>query len=130
MGLADASLRGLNPNSRPEEERWILENDWEKAQLDDPAAVEGPPVDIEREKVVVVTGVSSGIGLATVKSLLDQGCHVFGSVRKKTDAEKLQKELGTPLHAPDLRCDRWKRCKERSCIRRCTDEGKMPIWIG
>ncbi len=65
-------------DSRAEEERWILENDWEKAQLDDAAAVEGPPVHIEREKVVVVTGVSSGIGLATAKSLLGQGCHVFG----------------------------------------------------
>lgn len=65
-------------DSRPEEERWILENDWEKAQLDDATAAEGLAIQIEREKVVVVTGVSSGIGHATVKSLLDQGCHVFG----------------------------------------------------
>lgn len=46
--------------------------------LGDGAVAEGPRVTIERERVVVVTGVSSGIGLATVKSLLAQDCHVFG----------------------------------------------------
>ena len=49
---------------------------------------------------VVVTGVSTGIGHATVKVLLDKGFHVFGSVRKEADAERLQAEFGaafTPL---------------------------------
>lgn len=49
---------------------------------------------------VVVTGVSSGIGLATAKSLLGAGFRVFGSVRKDEDARRVSSELGerfTPL---------------------------------
>ena len=43
---------------------------------------------------VVVTGASSGIGKATCRKLIENGYFVFGSVRKKTDAEKLKNELG------------------------------------
>jgi len=43
---------------------------------------------------VVITGVSSGIGHATAKLLLDKGWRVFGSVRKPADAERLQQEFG------------------------------------
>lgn len=49
---------------------------------------------------VVITGVSTGIGYATAKTLLSHGYHVFGSVRKSADAQRLQEELGeafTPL---------------------------------
>ena len=49
---------------------------------------------------IVVTGVSTGIGHATAKHLLANGCRVFGSVRKPADAERLQTEFGaqfTPL---------------------------------
>jgi NAD(P)-dependent dehydrogenase (short-subunit alcohol dehydrogenase family) len=49
---------------------------------------------------VVVTGVSSGIGWGTAKVLVQQGFHVFGSVRKREDAERLSTEWGeafTPL---------------------------------
>jgi NAD(P)-dependent dehydrogenase (short-subunit alcohol dehydrogenase family) len=45
-------------------------------------------------KQVVITGVSTGIGEATAKILVDQGFRVFGSVRKTTDASRLQRELG------------------------------------
>ncbi|MAU61650.1 MAG: oxidoreductase [Parvibaculum sp.] len=51
-------------------------------------------------KSVVVTGVSTGIGHAAAKVLAQKGFHVFGSVRKEADAERLKKELGdrfTPL---------------------------------
>ncbi len=51
-------------------------------------------------KNVVVTGVSSGIGLATTRRLLELGYYVFGSVRREEDAARLQAELGerfTPL---------------------------------
>ncbi len=43
---------------------------------------------------VLITGVSTGIGYATAKYLKDQGYHVFGSVRKYDEAEKLEKEMG------------------------------------
>lgn len=45
-------------------------------------------------KVVVVTGVSSGIGLGTTKVLIENGFQVFGSVRKKSEADQLSQELG------------------------------------
>jgi NAD(P)-dependent dehydrogenase (short-subunit alcohol dehydrogenase family) len=45
-------------------------------------------------KDVVVTGVSSGIGWGTTKILISKGFRVFGSVRKQTDADRLQREFG------------------------------------
>lgn len=51
-------------------------------------------------KSVVVTGVSSGIGWGVTKVLTGQGVHVFGSVRKPEDGERLKAEFGdafTPL---------------------------------
>jgi NAD(P)-dependent dehydrogenase (short-subunit alcohol dehydrogenase family) len=52
------------------------------------------------QRSVVVTGASTGIGWASVKVLIADGIHVFGSVRKQADADKLSKEFGagiTPL---------------------------------
>ncbi len=49
---------------------------------------------------VVVTGVSTGIGWGTTKVLIRNGLHVFGSVRKQADADRLVQEFGgafTPL---------------------------------
>jgi NAD(P)-dependent dehydrogenase (short-subunit alcohol dehydrogenase family) len=51
-------------------------------------------------KSVVVTGVSTGIGWGATKILTGAGFHVFGSVRKQADAERLKQEFGdsfTPL---------------------------------
>lgn len=51
-------------------------------------------------KQVVVTGASTGIGEATVSVLIREGVHVFGSVRKKEDAQRLKAAFGnrvTPL---------------------------------
>jgi hypothetical protein len=49
---------------------------------------------------VVVTGVSTGIGWGVARALSQKGLHVFGSVRKRADADRLQREFGsrfTPL---------------------------------
>jgi NAD(P)-dependent dehydrogenase (short-subunit alcohol dehydrogenase family) len=49
---------------------------------------------------VVVTGVSTGIGLGTASVLIERGLHVFGSVRKEADAQRLKERFGdqiTPL---------------------------------
>jgi NAD(P)-dependent dehydrogenase (short-subunit alcohol dehydrogenase family) len=43
---------------------------------------------------VVVTGVSTGIGWAITKVLIEHGFRVFGSIRKTQDAERLSKEFG------------------------------------
>jgi len=51
-------------------------------------------------KSVVVTGVSTGIGYGATRVLIDRGMHVFGSVRKQADADRLAAEFGenfTPL---------------------------------
>jgi NAD(P)-dependent dehydrogenase (short-subunit alcohol dehydrogenase family) len=43
---------------------------------------------------VVVTGTSTGIGWGTAKVLIANGFRVFGSVRKTSDAERLNSEFG------------------------------------
>ncbi len=51
-------------------------------------------------KSIVVTGASTGIGWGCVKVLVRDGFHVFGSVRKVSDGERLSQEFGerfTPL---------------------------------
>ncbi len=51
-------------------------------------------------KSIVVTGVSSGIGRGITRVLVENGFHVFGSVRNATDATQLQAEFAegfTPL---------------------------------
>lgn len=45
-------------------------------------------------KSVVVTGVSTGIGWSITKVLLANGFRVYGSVRKRTDADRLKTEFG------------------------------------
>lgn len=51
-------------------------------------------------KTVVITGASSGIGLACVARSVQSGWQVFATVRKKKDGDKLQSEFGarvTPI---------------------------------
>jgi NAD(P)-dependent dehydrogenase (short-subunit alcohol dehydrogenase family) len=51
-------------------------------------------------KYVVITGVSTGIGYDAARYLTEKGWHIFGSVRKQADADRVQSELGqsfTPL---------------------------------
>jgi hypothetical protein len=50
--------------------------------------------DVTKVRDVVVTGVSTGIGLETTRLLISNGYRVFGSVRKQVDADRLQKEIG------------------------------------
>ena len=50
-------------------------------------------------KHILITGASTGIGYTSAKYLLDKGFFVFGSVRKSSDAEKLEKDFGTNFKA-------------------------------
>ena len=43
---------------------------------------------------ILITGISTGIGLATGKLLAEKGCRIFGSVRKQADADKVANLLG------------------------------------
>ncbi len=47
-----------------------------------------------QSKDVVITGVSTGIGMETTRFLIAKGYRVFGSVRKREDADRLQKQMG------------------------------------
>jgi len=49
------------------------------------------------KRVVVVTGASTGIGLACVETLIDAGFFVFGSVRREQDAQHLQDKFGDAI---------------------------------
>jgi NAD(P)-dependent dehydrogenase (short-subunit alcohol dehydrogenase family) len=51
------------------------------------------------EQAVVITGVSTGIGLSAAQTLTKAGYRVFGSVRKAQDGERVQAALG-PLFTP------------------------------
>lgn len=50
---------------------------------------------------LLITGVSSGVGLATAQAFLARGYRVFGSVRTEADAVRLRQELG-PAFVPLL----------------------------
>lgn len=65
---------------------------------------------------VVVTGVSSGIGLAIARVLASAGIQVFGSVRRREDAEAFEAEFGERGRALlfDLR--------DETAIRRAAEE--------
>ena len=49
---------------------------------------------VQDKPAVVVTGVSTGIGNGTLRELVRAGYRVFGSVRKREDADRLSKEFG------------------------------------
>lgn len=50
------------------------------------------------KRLVVVTGASSGIGLATTQELIAHGYPVAATVRKVEDADRLRAELGEAVH--------------------------------
>ena len=50
-----------------------------------------------RSENIFITGISTGIGLDAVRILVDEGYHVYGSVRKAEDKERLLKQFPTGL---------------------------------
>ena len=53
-------------------------------------------------QAVVVTGVSTGIGLATTNALISKGIHVFGSLRRQHDVEHMPAHWGQECFTPLL----------------------------
>lgn len=56
-----------------------------------------------QDKVVVVTGASSGLGLAFARTLLEAGAQVFGLARRGDRLEAIRTELGDRFHP--IPCD-------------------------
>lgn len=52
------------------------------------------PIVKQKSKFVLITGASTGIGYGAAKELIRRGYTVFGSVRKKEDADWVKSELG------------------------------------
>ena len=74
---------------------------------------------------ILVTGVSSGIGLTTAGYLLARGFHVYGSVRRGAGPEELTREPGfTVLHF-----DVTDRDAVRAGIRRIQDDGNRLVGL-
>ena len=74
-----------------------------------------------KNKNILVTGASTGIGFSAVEAFLKEGCTVYGMVRSDKDAQKLKKELGdkfTPLIAD---------VTDHKSIDRITDQLNMEI---
>ena len=55
---------------------------------------------MSNSKVVLVTGVSSGIGRATAMKFAEQGCQVFGTVRSTATAQPI---AGVEMIQMDIR---------------------------
>src|ERR1700753_1084202 len=54
-------------------------------------------------KVAVITGGSSGIGLATAKRFVKEGAHVFITGRRQSELEKAKAEIGQ--NVTTVQCD-------------------------
>jgi NAD(P)-dependent dehydrogenase (short-subunit alcohol dehydrogenase family) len=52
------------------------------------------PIVKPKSKFVLITGASTGIGYGAAKEFIRRGYTVFGSVRKKEDADRVKSELG------------------------------------
>jgi hypothetical protein len=55
---------------------------------------------MSEKRAVVVTGVSTGIGHAVLETLTREGYHVFGSIRRETDRERLTTLFGAGCFTP------------------------------
>jgi NADP-dependent 3-hydroxy acid dehydrogenase YdfG len=56
-----------------------------------------------QDKVVVVTGASSGLGLIMSQMLVEEGAQVYGLARRLNRLNEIQNDLGTPFHP--IPCD-------------------------
>ncbi len=54
---------------------------------------------LKKSRSVLVTGVSTGIGLSVARALTKRGYRVFGSVRSREDADRVSADLGPGLIA-------------------------------
>lgn len=79
---------------------------------------------MDRQKVALITGVSSGIGRATATALVNEGFRVFGTMR---DPARLGQELGTVELIPmDVRNENSARSAVQSVLERA---GRLDVLV-
>jgi NAD(P)-dependent dehydrogenase (short-subunit alcohol dehydrogenase family) len=79
---------------------------------------------MDRQKVALITGVSSGIGRATATALVNEGFRVFGTMR---DPARLGQELGTVELIPmDVRDENSARSAVQSVLERA---GRLDVLV-
>ena len=77
------------------------------------------------DKIVLITGASSGMGKSTAKILLKQGCRVYGAARRISEMQDLL-ELGMHVVALDLTNEK----SIEACVETIlTKEGKLDVLI-
>lgn len=87
LTAADTNTAATAPPEPP-----IIPIDNEEKKTDEDINLDKNLGDIA--KSIVITGASTGIGYSSAKAFLKAGYLVFGSVRNRGDAERLQGELG------------------------------------
>lgn len=76
---------------------------------------------IDKNTVALVTGASSGIGEATVRTLREKGATVHAAARRMNRLETLQKETGCIPHALDVR--------DREAVKKIGSELEIDILV-
>ncbi|OQP43000.1 oxidoreductase [Niastella yeongjuensis] len=81
-----------------------------------------------QEKVIVITGASSGIGRATAKKLVSLGAHVVAAARRKTELDALAAESGGHMLAvpTDVTKRREVQLLAEAAIKKF---GRIDVWI-
>lgn len=75
----------------------------------------------EQRLHVLITGVSTGIGFDATRHLVERGYHVFGSVRKQADAERLARVF--PSHFTPLLFD----VTDKAAISRAVEQVEQQV---
>ncbi len=73
------------------------------------------------DKVAIVTGASSGIGLAFAEVLADKGAQVYGFARGVDGLQEAQEQIGDAFHP--IKCDVRRESDVRDAVAQVADDG-------